>query len=67
MSRNGRIVAALALALLFSAGASGQSAAVKEGDKVPDASFTTLLNNDGRTTLAEFRGNVVVLDWWGNH
>jgi hypothetical protein len=53
--------------LALGAGAMGQSTTVKVGEKVPDATFTELLNNDGRKTLAEFRGNVVLFDGWGTH
>lgn len=44
-----------------------QGGVVKVGEKVPDHKFSSLLNNDGRMSLAEFRGSVVLLDWWGYH
>jgi thiol-disulfide isomerase/thioredoxin len=62
-------IAALALTALLAApgAARAQGAVVKVGEKVPDFAFQTLLNHDGRRSLAEFRGSVVLLDWWGYH
>lgn len=37
------------------------------GDQVPDATFPTFLNGDGRQTLADFFGQPVVIDRWGTH
>lgn len=37
------------------------------GSKVPDHTFPTFLNGDGRQTLAEFFGQPVVIDRWGTH
>jgi hypothetical protein len=37
------------------------------GEKVPDATFPTFLNGDGRQSLAEFFGQPVMIDIWGTH
>ncbi len=37
------------------------------GDKVADVTFPTLINGDGRQSLAEFYGQPVVIDQWGIH
>jgi hypothetical protein len=37
------------------------------GDKVADVTFPTLINGDGRQSLAEFFGQPVVIDQWGIH
>lgn len=48
--------------------ANAQQAGLKVGSKAPDYTFNgEMLNGDGRTDLKEFRGNVVLLDFWGNH
>jgi hypothetical protein len=45
-----------------------QESACKVGEKAPDFAFKgAMLNGDGRTELKEFRGNVVLIDWWGYH
>lgn len=61
-----RIGAVIAFVAAIGAAVNAQGV-VKVGDKVPDFKFSSLLNNDGRMSLAEFRGSVVLLDWWGNH
>jgi hypothetical protein len=43
----------------------GQSA--KVGDKVPSFSFEKMVNSDGRTNLDEFRGQPILVDFWGTH
>ncbi len=61
VSRTARFTVALTL-LAGLAAAQG----LKVGEKAPDYSFNGLmLNGDGRTDLKEFRGNVLMLDWWG--
>jgi hypothetical protein len=37
------------------------------GQKVPDATFPTFLNGDGRQKLSEFYGQPVMIDQWGTH
>lgn len=62
-SRTARLFVAVAL-LAGLAAAQG----LKVGQKAPDFTFNgVMLNGDGRTDLKEFRGNVLMLDWWGNH
>ena len=61
VSRTARFTVALTL-LAGLAAAQG----LKVGEKAPDYSFNgEMLNGDGRTDLKEFRGNVLMLDWWG--
>jgi hypothetical protein len=43
---------------VFAGGAGAQ-------EKVGDFDFQNLLNGDGRTSLSEFFGQPVLLDWWG--
>ena len=43
----------------------GQSA--KIGDKVPSFTFEKMVNSDGRTNLDEYRGQPLVVDFWGTH
>ena len=51
------------LALTVSAATQGPAV----GDKVADVTFPTLINGDGRQSLAEFYGQPVVIDQWGIH
>lgn len=37
------------------------------GEQVPEFSFTTFQNGDGRQSLAEFFGTPVMIDFWGVH
>ena len=39
----------------------------KVGDKVPSFAMEKLLNGDGRNNLDEFRGQPVLVDFWGTH
>ena len=39
----------------------------KIGDKVPSFGLDKMLNCDGRTNLDEFRGQPVLVDFWGTH
>ena len=55
----------LSVALLSAALAAQQRAAV--GQAVPDFTFGKLRNGDGRQKLSEFRGQVVMLEFWGTH
>ena len=45
--------------------AAGATPAV--GEIVADYAFKNLVTGDGRANLKEFRGNVVLIDWWGYH
>lgn len=56
--------ALLAVAALTGA-ACAQRAEV--GQQVPDFTFARLRNGDGRQKLSEFRGQVVMLEFWGTH
>ncbi|HYC77548.1 MAG TPA: hypothetical protein VEI02_07960 [Planctomycetota bacterium] len=68
MSIRPRFALALAGAALLGGLASAQNAALKEGEKAPAFTFQNIhLNGDGRTSLEEFIGNVVLVDWWGYH
>ncbi|MEZ5964750.1 MAG: hypothetical protein R3F56_12960 [Planctomycetota bacterium] len=37
------------------------------GDKVAEFSFGPMLNGDGRRKLSEFRGQPILIDFWGTH
>ncbi len=37
------------------------------GQKMPDTTFPTFLNGDGRQKLSEFFGQPVMIDIWGTH
>lgn len=57
----------LTLAVLLTvAVAAAQQAVAKIGEVVPDFTFGTLLNHDGRASLREFRGSVVLLQTFGS-
>ncbi len=60
--KHAHLLAALLLAL---PAAAQQRAAV--GDKVPDTTFPSFLNGDGRQKLSEFFGQPVMIDIWGTH
>jgi hypothetical protein len=60
--KHGLVLSSLLLALPVAA---QQRANV--GDKVPDVTFPTFLNGDGRQALAEFYGQPVMIDIWGTH
>ena len=53
------------VALLSGALAAQQKASV--GQPVPDFSFGKLRNGDGREKLSDYRGQVVILEFWGTH
>lgn len=59
-----RLASSLAL-LALCAPAQAQGPAV--GDKIADCTFPTLINGDGRQTLAEFFGQPVFIEQWGTH
>lgn len=56
------LVAAAALALPVAA-----QERAEVGQKVPDHTFPTFLNGDGRQALSEFFGQPVMIDVWGTH
>jgi hypothetical protein len=37
------------------------------GEAVPDVTFPTFLNGDGRQALSDFYGQPVMIDIWGTH
>jgi hypothetical protein len=55
----------IAMAVLTGAVSAQDRAAV--GQQVPDFTFAKLRNGDGRQKLSEFRGQVVMLEFWGTH
>ena len=65
--RFGSLLAAIALVAIAARAGAQQGGAVAVGQKVPDKTFTQLLNNDGRQSMESLRGKVVVVDFWGNH
>jgi hypothetical protein len=44
-----------------------QGAVPEVGEITLDYTFKNLMTGDGRNSLAAFRGNVVLIDWWGIH
>jgi thiol-disulfide isomerase/thioredoxin len=56
-----KVLAALAFAVLVSA-AAGQASL--EGQTAPEIQAKDFVHGDGRTTLADFRGQVVLLEFW---
>jgi hypothetical protein len=44
-----------------------QGAVPQVGEIVADYTFKNLVSGDGRTSMKDFRGNVVLIDWWGFH
>lgn len=65
--RFGSLLAAVALVAIAARAGAQQGSGVAVGQKVPDKTFTQLLNNDGRMSIESLRGKVVVVDFWGNH
>jgi hypothetical protein len=67
MSRSmSRAVVASGLVLMLGGVAAAQ-ASLKVGEKAPDYTLQgDQLWGDGRAELKEFRGNVLMLDFWGN-
>ena len=53
----------LGILLTLAPGAFGQGAT--EGEKVGDFTFRDLRNHDGRTSLRDFRGSPVFIEFWG--
>jgi hypothetical protein len=70
-----RTSASLSLAIfagLFSTGQAiaqdqASSGPAQVGDKVAEFAFGPMLNGDGRSKLSEFRGQPILLDFWGTH
>jgi hypothetical protein len=67
-------LAALGLALAVAAplATSGTAwsqdgAAAVVGKPAPEIQVGDWINGDGRSTLADFRGEVVMLEFWGTH
>lgn len=52
-------------AILLFGGMAPAGDSAKVGEKVTDYDFGRLLNGDGRTAFAEFRGQPILLEWWG--
>ena len=44
-----------------------RSGPAQVGDKVAEFAFGSMLNGDGRSKLSEFRGQPILLDFWGTH
>lgn len=44
-----------------------QGATPAVGEITLDYQFKNFISGDGRTSMKEFRGNVILLDWWGIH
>jgi len=59
-------LASVVLAVTVSMGGQGHQPA-KVGDKVPSFALDKMLNSDGRSNLDEFRGQPVLVDFWGTH
>src|SRR4051812_2371316 len=39
--------------------------ALREGDKMPDIALGTVINNrTGKTRFSQFRGKIIILDFW---
>jgi hypothetical protein len=78
-SRLGAIVLAcvLALAAIVPAQAAkgkddapklaAEGATPNPGEITLDHTFKNLVNGDGRMSMKELRGSVVLIDWWGYH
>ena len=58
--------AALSAFVALAAGAAFGAPAVR-GDPAPEIQTTDWIRGDGRTTLADFRGQVVYLEFWKTH
>ena len=37
------------------------------GEITPDFTFKNFISGDGRSSMGDFRGSVVLVDWWGTH
>jgi hypothetical protein len=37
------------------------------GEIIADYTFKNFISGDGRTSMKDFRGNVILVDWWGTH
>ncbi len=57
---------ALGLALALPA-QDGAPKVAEVGEVVAEFSFGAMLNGDGRTKISEFRGQPILLDFWGTH
>jgi hypothetical protein len=44
-----------------------QGATPEVGQITLDHTFKGFLTGDGRSSMKDFRGNVILLDWWGIH
>jgi hypothetical protein len=44
-----------------------QGATPAVGEITLDYTFQNFISGDGRTSMKELRGNVVLVDWWGIH
>jgi hypothetical protein len=63
-------VAALALGAmtpLVAAGEDTAPATAAVGQLAPEIQVTDWINGDGRTSISDFRGEVVFLEFWGTH
>lgn len=66
MSRTVLAVAALA-AVTALAAPWGAGVRAQEGDVAPEIRITSSIGGDGRDRLADYRGEVVLLAFWGSH
>ena len=81
MHHSRRLLLAVACLALASGGVIAQAAKDKDappkvaaqgakpevGEITQDFTFKSMVNGDGRMSLKELRGNVVLIDWWGYH
>ena len=44
-----------------------QGAVPEIGELTLDYTFKNFITGDGRTSMMDFRGSVVLVDWWGTH
>lgn len=44
-----------------------RSGPAQVGEIVAEFAFPPMLNGDGRTRLSEFRGQPILIDFWGTH
>ena len=58
--------AALGLALTNTSGVAGTGNSFL-GQAAPEIQVGDWINGDGRTTLEDYRGEVVFLEFWGTH
>jgi hypothetical protein len=47
--------------------AAAPGAIPKVGEIIPDYTFKNFISGDGRASMKDFRGSVVLVDWWGMH